>query len=86
MTVVVVKDAQARNPAVPMPLRRRRKGGQQGDDPRPCAYDALRAAWDAHVEQVPPAERTPGRVSARPFFTDEGGVEAWTSATSRRLA
>eukprot|EP00965_Chrysotila_dentata_P123599 4086377-Pleurochrysis_carterae.AAC.1 len=68
-----------------MLVRRRRKDGRMGDDPL-CAYDALRAAWVTRAERVPAAEREPGGTSATPFFTDEDGVSAWTTATSRRLA
>eukprot|EP00965_Chrysotila_dentata_P009492 309284-Pleurochrysis_carterae.AAC.1 len=42
--VVPIKDAAVRHKAVPMPLRRRQKGGPRGADPL-CAYDALWATW-----------------------------------------
>eukprot|EP00965_Chrysotila_dentata_P185026 6108261-Pleurochrysis_carterae.AAC.1 len=78
VTVVGIKDQQARSPAVPMPVRRRRSGGVMGADPL-CTYDALRAAWVTRVEQVPAAERSPGGSSSTPFFTDDDGIAAWTS-------
>eukprot|EP00965_Chrysotila_dentata_P097869 3235768-Pleurochrysis_carterae.AAC.1 len=56
-----------------------------GADPL-CAYDALRAAWVAREWSVPVAERTAGQGSTTPFFTDDDGAAAWTTATSRRLA
>eukprot|EP00965_Chrysotila_dentata_P113007 3734019-Pleurochrysis_carterae.AAC.1 len=62
-----------------MPLRRRRLGGALGADPI-CAYDALRAAWLARVAGVPPSERTHGRPSRTPFFTDDMSDEAWSTA------
>eukprot|EP00965_Chrysotila_dentata_P146711 4844813-Pleurochrysis_carterae.AAC.2 len=69
-----------------MLLRRRQKGGPMGADPL-CASDALRAAWvTRQVECVPVLERTPGRPSSTPFFTDDDGVSAWSTGTSRRLA
>eukprot|EP00965_Chrysotila_dentata_P184147 6080172-Pleurochrysis_carterae.AAC.1 len=50
VSIVGIKDQQARNPAVSMPVRRRRMGGVMGVDPL-CTYDALRAAWMTRVEQ-----------------------------------
>eukprot|EP00965_Chrysotila_dentata_P074551 2462339-Pleurochrysis_carterae.AAC.1 len=61
-----------------MPLRRRRLVGPLGADPL-CAYDALRMAWLAREAEVPTAQRTPGRPSQIPFFTDDGGTSAWTT-------
>eukprot|EP00965_Chrysotila_dentata_P134663 4454652-Pleurochrysis_carterae.AAC.1 len=68
-----------------MLLRRRRKDGALGADPL-CAYDALRAAWLARVDAVPASERTPGKPSHTPFFTDGEGGAAWSTATSQRVA
>eukprot|EP00965_Chrysotila_dentata_P019088 636142-Pleurochrysis_carterae.AAC.1 len=76
VSVVAIKDTEARGKAVPMPLRRRRLDGPAGADPL-CAYDALLAAWTTRQEMVPAAERKPGGASSTPFFTgDDGG--AWT--------
>eukprot|EP00965_Chrysotila_dentata_P123979 4097844-Pleurochrysis_carterae.AAC.1 len=66
-----------------MLVRRRQKGSRMGADPL-CAYDALRAVWVTREWSVPPEERTAGRSSSIPFFTDDDGEGAWTSATSRR--
>eukprot|EP00965_Chrysotila_dentata_P093139 3076392-Pleurochrysis_carterae.AAC.1 len=68
-----------------MLLRRRRKDGALGVDPL-CAYDALRAAWLMWEAGVPAAERTPGRPSRTPFFTDGEDGEAWSTSTSQRVA
>eukprot|EP00965_Chrysotila_dentata_P080017 2639253-Pleurochrysis_carterae.AAC.1 len=67
-----------------MLVRRRQKGGRMGADPL-CAYDALQAAWVTREWSVPPEERTAGQSSSTPFFTDDDGEGAWTSATSRRV-
>eukprot|EP00965_Chrysotila_dentata_P019418 645925-Pleurochrysis_carterae.AAC.1 len=66
-----------------MLLRRRRRGGALGADPL-CAYDALRAAWMAREAGIPVAERTPGKLSQTPFFTDGDSNEAWSTSTSQR--
>eukprot|EP00965_Chrysotila_dentata_P185724 6131564-Pleurochrysis_carterae.AAC.1 len=42
--------------------------------------------WLAREAEVPTAQRTPGRPSQTPFFTDDSGSSAWTSTTSRRVA
>eukprot|EP00965_Chrysotila_dentata_P083684 2761076-Pleurochrysis_carterae.AAC.1 len=52
VSVVGIKDQQARLKATPMLARRRRKDGPMGADLL-CAYDALRAAWVAREWSVP---------------------------------
>eukprot|EP00965_Chrysotila_dentata_P066955 2216477-Pleurochrysis_carterae.AAC.1 len=66
--IVAIKDAEARHRSVPPPVRRRQCYGARGVDPL-CVYDALWAAWDAHVDDVPVGERTFGQRSNTPFFT-----------------
>eukprot|EP00965_Chrysotila_dentata_P256072 6212424-Pleurochrysis_carterae.AAC.1 len=83
--VVAIKDASARNKAVPVPVQRRQRGGALGADPV-CAYDALRVMWDERAPQVPVAERTFGRESRTPLFTGPDGITPWTTGDSRRVA
>eukprot|EP00965_Chrysotila_dentata_P104080 3436877-Pleurochrysis_carterae.AAC.1 len=82
--VVPIKDAGARAKAVPMPLRRRQRGGSRGMD-RMCAYDALRIMWDERAPSVPPEERTFGKPSRWPLFVGADGVSPWSSTDSRRV-
>eukprot|EP00965_Chrysotila_dentata_P009679 315352-Pleurochrysis_carterae.AAC.1 len=78
VSIVAIKDTEARGKAVPMPLRCRQLDGPMGADPL-CAYDALLAAgrrgrsWSRRRSGSPAAQarRPPSRT---------------TSATSRRLA
>eukprot|EP00965_Chrysotila_dentata_P260856 6214055-Pleurochrysis_carterae.AAC.2 len=83
--VVPTKDTRARHKAVPLPVRRRRRDGDEGDDPV-CAYDALRRTWEERQYKVPLTERTFGRRSNTPLFTKDGGARAWNSDDSRALA
>eukprot|EP00965_Chrysotila_dentata_P146539 4838714-Pleurochrysis_carterae.AAC.1 len=82
--VVPIKDASARAKAIPMPVRRRQRGGSRGAD-RLCAYDALRIMWDERAPLVPQAERTFGKPSRWPLFVGPDGVSPWSSTDSRRV-
>eukprot|EP00965_Chrysotila_dentata_P113694 3758519-Pleurochrysis_carterae.AAC.3 len=83
--VVAIKDSSARNKAVPVPMRRRQRGGARGAVPE-CAYDALRAMWDGWTPHIPVAERTFVRETRTRLFTGPDGVTPCTTGDSRRLA
>eukprot|EP00965_Chrysotila_dentata_P181606 5995143-Pleurochrysis_carterae.AAC.2 len=83
--IVPTKDPRARHKAVPIPVRRRLRDDQAGNDPL-CTYDAVRTTWEERAHGVPVSERTHGQPSRAPFFTVEGRARPWTSADSRALA
>eukprot|EP00965_Chrysotila_dentata_P111124 3672676-Pleurochrysis_carterae.AAC.1 len=84
--VVPTKDSRARHKVAPLPVRRRRREDERGDDPV-CAYDALRKSWVERQHRVAEADRTFGQPSCRvPLFTTEGGARPWDSEDSRALA
>eukprot|EP00965_Chrysotila_dentata_P005622 185117-Pleurochrysis_carterae.AAC.1 len=70
--VTAIKDTHARGKPTPMPVRRRRKGGRQGEDAL-CTYDELRITWEERAHTVPENECTFGGRSDTPFFTAEDG-------------
>eukprot|EP00965_Chrysotila_dentata_P043714 1453478-Pleurochrysis_carterae.AAC.1 len=79
--VVGIKDGEARNKAVPTPLRRRQQQGSRGSDPL-CAYDALRSLWAESGAQERAGRSGPDR---EPIFRAPDG-RAWSSTQSRVLA
>ena len=63
--VVAIKDVVARHRSVPLPVRRRQRGGALGDDPL-CTYNAVVLAMRQRLGRLPPAV---GRVEGAPALT-----------------
>ena len=93
MTVdtVSIKDVVARHRSVPLPVRRRQRGGALGDDPM-CAYDAVVLAMRQRMGgRLPPAlGRVEGAAALAPLFvrasrgSQAGG--AWRTSDTNKLA
>ena len=66
--ITAIKDGDARNRTVPMPLRRRSNVGALGADPM-CTYDAVLTLMRQHLGQTPVAGRVSGAAALRPMFT-----------------
>ena len=82
--LVPIKDTQARRRSTPLPVRRRKTGGELGDDPMD-AYDAIVLAMRHRLGRLPGAGRITGPEASLPLFTGPSG-RPWRSEDSRRLA
>ena len=82
--IVAIKDANARNAPVFIPVRRRATFQLEPIDSDPLdAYDAVRLAWLTRYAEVPAHMR-----HEAPLFVSAvgGSMAAWTTDDSRRLA
>ena len=88
--VTAIKDGDARNVTVPMPVRRRSSVGALGADPM-CTYDAVVLAMQQRLGRLPPAVgRVEGAVALTALFTRvprRGQTcDAWCTTDTNKLA
>ena len=89
--VTAIKDGDARNVTVPMPVRRRSSVGAMGADPM-CTYDAVLALMRQHLGRTPVTGRVSGAAALRPMFTrrwpasPRAKSNEWRTADTNKLA
>lgn len=90
--VTAIKDGDARNETVPMPVRRRSSVGALGADPM-CTYDAVLILMRQHLSgNMPHAGRVSGAAALRPMFTRQWPASTraksneWRTVETNKLA